>query len=274
MTKNENIRFLLKVTVAHMVTYFICGAFFSTILNYEELFQSSGGILRDYGSIWITLGPLLQVFRGLLFGGILLLIPKEFYKQKHAWLKLWIVVAGIGIINTPGPGGGSIEGMIYTTAPWQSHTIYCIEIYLQTLWFSWWVCRQKEDKRNSPMARFKLPLACAGITVLCTSAFGVIVSAIQGTDPASGGQDPSAMIALLLMAVMIFLAVFWYRQKPDRSVIVFICACYLINALPTMSYNFILDTSFRSFDSLFTAIVPTFFIWLILRPKRSELMNY
>jgi hypothetical protein len=35
MFKNDEIRFLLKVTVAHMVTYFNCGALFSTVLNYE-----------------------------------------------------------------------------------------------------------------------------------------------------------------------------------------------------------------------------------------------
>ncbi len=33
MTKNENTRFILRVTVAHMVTYFGCGAVFSMILS-------------------------------------------------------------------------------------------------------------------------------------------------------------------------------------------------------------------------------------------------
>ncbi len=274
MTKNENMRFILRVTAAHMVTYFICGAFFATVLNYESVWQSgifAHGMMRDYNSIWITLGPFLQVFRGLLFGGILLLIPKEFYGQKYAWLKLWCIVAGIGIINTPGPGNGSIEGFIYTEASLQAHGLYSIEIFVQTLWFSWWVCRRKKEKTSPLNARFTLPLACAGVTLLSTSALGVVISVVNGVDVmAPGGPEPSAMITLLLMAVMIFLAVLWYRQNSERSGKVFLCACYLINALPTMIYNFILDSSFRSADSLFTAIVPTFLIWLIARKKSKQ----
>ena len=270
MIKNENTRFILRVTVAHMVTYFICGAIFSMILNYEDVFNNSGGFLREYGSIWITIGPFLQIFRGLLFGGILLLLPKAFFEQKYAWLKLWIVVAGIGIINTPGPGGGSIEGIIYTTSPWQAHTIYTIEIYIQTLLFALWVCHKKKEKSGSVLEKLKYPLAAAGITVFGTGIFGVIISAIQGTAPAAGGPDPGAMITLLLMAVMVFLVVLWYRHKPDRSSVVFLIVCYLANALPTIVYNLILDSSFRSPDSLFTAIVPTFLIWLLARRKSKQ----
>ncbi len=278
MLKNKNTRFLLRVTVAHMVTYFICGAFFSTVLDYEGVWQSgmvTGTLMRDYDSLWITLGSLFQIFRGLLFGGILTLIPKEFYGQKFAWLKLWFIVAGIGIVNTPGPGMGSIEGVIYTAAPWQAHTVYCIEIFLQTLWFSWWVCRRRKEKASPMLARLKLPLVCAGITFLTTSVFGAVIAAINGADvTAEGGQSPGAMITLLLMSVMMFLAVFWYRQKPDRSVVVFLCVCYLINALPTILYNLILDSSFRSPDSLRTAIVPTLIIWLITKRFREKSPAY
>ncbi len=276
MTITDNRRFLIKATVAHMVTYFVCGVIFSLALNYEGVWQSgmfgSGETaMRDYNSWWIAAGPLLQVFRGMLFGGILLLIPREFFKHKYAWLKLWAIVAGIGIINTPGPGSGSIEGIIYTTASWQVHTIYCVEIYLQTLWFSWWVCREKKEKPQSLPTKLKLPIISAAITVLATSIFGVLIAFINGVDPMTGAQDAGAMITLLLMALMMFLAALWYLQKPGkRRIIAFIAACYLINALPTMIYNIIMDSAFRSPLSLLTAIVPTFVTWLIMRSKAGH----
>ena len=268
MLKNEKTRFLVKVTFAHMVTYIVCGILFSTVLNYESawqtgMFEYGGTTMRDYNSIWISAGPFLQVFRGLLFGAILLLIPKEFYSQKYAWLKLWIIVAGIGIINTPGPGNGSIEGVIYTTAPWQAHTVYSIEIYVQTLWFSWWVCRQKKPGAGSFAAKLKHPLTAAAITVFLTSLFGVLVAVMKGIDPAVGGQDIGAMMILLLMAALMFLFVFLYRRQPENHTVVFLCVCYLINALPTTVYNILTGSPLLSPVSLMTATIPAFLIWLI-----------
>ena len=271
MMKAENRRFLVKVTIAHMVTYFVCGVFFSLALNYEGVWQSgvfdsNGTAMRDYNSVWIYMGPFLQIFRGLLFGGILLLIPKEFYTQRFAWLKLWIIVAGIGIINTPGPGGGSIEGIIYTTAPWQMYTIYSIEIYVQTLWFSWWVCRRKKEGGGALAARLKYPLIACGLTVLATSLAGVIVAATNGADPMEGAKDPGAMAVLFLMAVMAFLSALWYRQKPEKGrFAAFILAYYLISVLPIIVYNLLTESVFRSPIPLLTALVPTFVIWLIFR---------
>ncbi len=271
MFKKERTRFLLKVTIAHMATYFVCGALFSTILNYEGVWQSglfgSDGYMRDYASLWISLGPFLQVFRGLLFGGILLLIPGDFFTQKYAWLKLWIIVAGIGIINTPGPGNGSIEGIIYTSAPWQAHTIYCLEIYAQTLWFSWWVCHRKkgDSKIANALAKLKHPLIASGIAVFSTSILGVLVAVITGGDLMASARDMGAMAALALMFALVFIAALWYARKPEKRFTAFIIACYLSCALPTIILNFLTNAASRSFLSLLMALVPAFIIWLTFR---------
>ena len=56
MLRNESFRFMLKVTVAHIVTYIICGVLFSTVLNYATVWQTGmfkEGIstMRDYNSL-------------------------------------------------------------------------------------------------------------------------------------------------------------------------------------------------------------------------------
>ena len=274
MLRNESFRFMLKVTVAHIVTYIICGVLFSTVLNYATVWQTGmfkEGIstMRNYNSLWVYAAPFMQVFRGLLFGAILLLIPKEFFSQKYAWLKLWIILAGFGIINTPGPGNGSIEGILYTNAPWQAHTIYAIEVYVQTLWFAWWVCR--EEKADSSSVKLKYPLAASGITVFLTSMSGVLIAVVKGVDPAVAGEDPGATIILLLMFVLMFVFVFLYRKQPETNTVVFLCVCYLINILPTTVYNLITDSPLLSPLVLLTALVPTFFIWLVCRRQAKQL---
>ncbi len=273
MFKNEKPRFLIRVTIAHMVTYFVCGAFFSLALSYEAVWQSGmfgghDGFMRDYSSVWIYLGPFLQVFRGLLFGGILLVIPKEFFSQKYAWLKLWLIVAGIGIINTPGPGNGSIEGVIYTNAPWQAHTIYCIEIFLQTLWFSFWVCRNK--KGASRLAKLKFPLIAAGIAVFSMSILGFLTAVTSGADPMAGAQDIGAMAVMLLIFALVLFAALWYTLRPEKRFIAFICLCYCSCALPIVVYDYLRNPASLSPLSLLPALLPTFIIWLIFRIKANK----
>lgn len=268
MLKNEKMRFILKVTVAHMVTYIICGMFFSTVLKYQNIWQSGGfgDHMRDYNSIFIYLGPLFQIVRGLLFGGILLLIPSDFFRQKYGWLKLWIIVAGIGILNTPGPSLGSIEGMIYTTTPLEAYT-GCIEIYVQTLWFSWLVCRTKKEKDKSFATRFKYPIIAAGITMVGTSMSGVIIAVIKGVSPMSGAEDPGALLLLLLSSVTVFLITVWYLKKPTNRLLVFLLVCYMANGLFSVIYNYLTASPFQSFFPLFGGLLLTALTWLLIHRK-------
>ena len=271
MIKNDKIRFVLKVTVAHIVTYIICGIFFSSVMNYRDLWQSGvfGSNMRDYDSVFIYLGPAFQFIRGFLFGGILLLIPNELYRQKHSWVKLWIIIAGIGIINTPGPSIGSIEGMIYTTVPLNAYT-GTLEIFTQTLWFSWWVCRQKKENNKSLKSRYLYSLIAAIISVVGISVSGVIIAVLSGADFKGGAQDPGALPLLLLSAVTVFLITAWYQKKPSTRLIVFLLACYMMNGVHTYFYNIFTESRFSSPLTFFTSLVLTILIWLLVRPKRMR----
>mgnify|MGYP000999960545 CR=1 FL=1 len=143
----EKLKYIGRVTILHITTYILCGIVFSTLFNYRELFllENVKYFMRGYDSISIMIGPLVQVVRGLLFGIALLLIKASF-DGKYGWLKLWVVIAIIGIINTPGPAPFSIEGLIYTQLPLEFHIKGAPEILLQTLLFSYLIAKPKKEK--------------------------------------------------------------------------------------------------------------------------------
>jgi len=269
MLKNEKMRFVIKVAVAHIATYIICGIFFSQIFNYEENWQAGvfGSQMRDYNSIIIFFGPFFQIIRGLLFGGILLLIPRDFFSQKLSWLKLWAVIAGIGIINTPGPGLGSIEGVIYTVVPLKAY-VGCVEIFVQTLWFSWLVCRQKSD--NGFFKKYKYPLIAAVISLFGISISGILIALIKQVDPMTGAQDPYAILILLFSALTAFAVAVWYVKKPSGRIFIFLAVSFLANGIYPMIYNYVTSSVYQSLLPVLMSLILTFLSWLFICRKNKE----
>ena len=64
---NNNLRFILKTTGIHILTYILCGIIFSTIFSYNRLFAMNGvdGFMKGVGGVSTLLGPLVQVIRGI-----------------------------------------------------------------------------------------------------------------------------------------------------------------------------------------------------------------
>ena len=129
-------KFISKVTVAHFVTYFICGVLFSKLFNYETLFKLGNAkyFMRDFYGVSSLLGPFVQIIRGLLIGCILLILKDNLLKENRAGLKLWLVFAGLGIICAPSAAPVSIEGIVYegSTRPMTFHGLwhtYAAETY-------------------------------------------------------------------------------------------------------------------------------------------------
>lgn len=136
MTKEKR-NFILKVTIAHVLTYIVCGMVFSQIFGYQNSLSDAG--MRDMNSIIVGLAPLFQIIRGLLFAIVLWMIRDVFMNKKYGWLKLWIILIILGIFNTPGTAPGSIEGFIYllpSNEPLSLQIGGMMEILIQTLIFS------------------------------------------------------------------------------------------------------------------------------------------
>ncbi|MCX6238722.1 MAG: hypothetical protein NTY07_14355 [Bacteroidia bacterium] len=130
--------FFWRVTSSHMITYFIMGAIAASVLNYKEMFENPpfSYLMKPIDSPWVAIGPILQVFRGLVFSVALWFFRDIILFKKYGWLKLWGLIVGLSILSTTGPTPGSIEGLIYTKIPVLSQLKGYIEVLPQTLFFS------------------------------------------------------------------------------------------------------------------------------------------
>jgi len=111
---NENIGFFLKVVITHFLTYTVCGLVFFKLNGYSEWVKNDYPFAwRNVDSLIFRLAPIFQIFRGILFGIVLLLIKDSVIDTNFGFLKLFTILAIMGIFNTYGPAEGSIEGFIY-----------------------------------------------------------------------------------------------------------------------------------------------------------------
>ncbi|MCI8346893.1 MAG: hypothetical protein HFJ12_02970 [Bacilli bacterium] len=135
--EKEKRKFILKVTIAHVLTYIVCGMVFSQIFSYQNSLSDAG--MRDMNSLIVGLAPIFQIVRGLLFAVVLWWLKDVFMNKKFGWLKLWFILIILGIFNTPGTAPGSIEGFIYllpSNEPLSLQIGGMLEVLIQTLIFS------------------------------------------------------------------------------------------------------------------------------------------
>ena len=106
---------VVKATVTHTITYFAFGLLALFVFDYARLYAETElvHLMRPTTDPMVMAGPLFQPIRGVLFG-VLLYACYAFFGRRWGWLRLWMVLVGIGILGTPGPTAGSLEGMIYT----------------------------------------------------------------------------------------------------------------------------------------------------------------
>lgn len=139
--ENSNIKFgvfFWRISASHMITYFLMGIIASTLLNYKEVFENPplSYLMKPTDSFWVAAGPVLQIFRGLVFSIVLWFFKDSFLFKRYGWLKLWGLIVGLSILSTTGPTPGSIEGLIYTKIPIISQLEGYFEVLPQTLLFS------------------------------------------------------------------------------------------------------------------------------------------
>lgn len=139
LLSNEKLRFFIKVTIAHVITYFVCGLIAYNLFNYGDFVELIGfRPMEEITPATILIG---QIIRGLLFGFVIWWIKDSIIGKKWGWLKLWGILLILGFLNTYGPNSGSIEGMIYLdlskSADVPVNTLLSLlEITLQPLLFS------------------------------------------------------------------------------------------------------------------------------------------
>jgi len=121
MEKKSNVvKYFWQIMYAHTIAYFIAGIFALVVVNYRELYATEiiSSFMLPVDTPIVALGPLLQVFRGIIIALILLPLRKIFFEEKYGLLKLGLIVIGLSLLSTIGPTIGSFEGYIYTKIPY------------------------------------------------------------------------------------------------------------------------------------------------------------
>jgi hypothetical protein len=121
MEKRSNIvKYFWQIIYAHTIAYFIAGLFALIVVNYRGLFATEilSSFMRSVDEPIVALGPVLQIFRGIMIALVLLPLRKIFFEEKNGLIKLGIIIIGLSLLSTIGPTMGSFEGYIYTKIPY------------------------------------------------------------------------------------------------------------------------------------------------------------
>lgn len=256
----KNTSFILKVTIIHVITYIICGIIFSKLFDYSTLFSSGTTkyFMKPVEGTSTLIGPLVQVIRGVLFGFVLLLIKDVFLEKKLGWLKLWLVILVIGIINTPGPAPCSIEGIVYTKLPLELHLKGAPEVIIQTLLFSYLVAKpKKRNKSHDVFMKNKKAIIASALAGIMFSISGIVLSFILNVDVMAGTKDIGAFGVMFIAISIVFLTTKWfYKTRSKIKWIMVTIAYYIAMAILPTVYNHITNSPFKSFLTLGINIIP------------------
>lgn len=270
-SQRENIKFITKVMAIHFVTYILCGLIFAKLFNYDELFNLGNAqyFMRDaYGKSSLV-GPFVQIIRGLLLGGILFLLKDNFMTKKNSWLYLWIIIAGIGIVCTPGPAPVSIEGLVYSQLPLEFHLKTAPELFTQTLLFSILVT----NKRKINIAeKYKLSVVITAIAGVGFSLSGIVLALVIGADVMESATDPFAFIVMAISLAIVFLTTNLLCKKKIGYIFYCLIDYTALAVLPTI-YNYLSDSLLKSPLSLIISGLPLAVIIIYLHCYRKKDFN-
>lgn len=264
----ENVKFVMKVAVIHALTYFVCGMIFSSVFDYEHLFKLENAqyYMKDAYSSASLYGPFFQIVRGILLGLILLLMKDSILQKKNAWLYLWIIFVGFGVICTPGASPCSIEGLIYTQIPLEFHLKTAPEIIIQPLIFSVLVTKKSGFKIHENL---KLPVIITALSAVGFSLGGIILVAIIGGDFMASASDPFAFVVMFVSLVIVFFMTKVYlKNKNWKFGILYYIVCYISLAGFPTAYNYLTGSTLKSPLSLIVSALPVLFIAIVFIVKR------
>jgi len=138
MEKKFNVvQYFWQIIYAHTIAYFIAGIFAVVVMNYKDLYSTEiiSSIMLPIDTPIVALGPLLQVFRGIILALIFLPLRKIFFEEKNGLLKLGLIIIGLSLLSTIGPTMGSFDAYIYTKVPYMYQILGYPEALIYVLLF-------------------------------------------------------------------------------------------------------------------------------------------
>ena len=268
----KTISFVLYVTFAHVITYFICGVIFSQLMGYSEWWKQPVvcDYFRTFDGAASAAGPFIQIIRGLLYG--LILIPLiDFIKQKSGWLKLWLLFVGIGIIGAPAAAPSSIEGIVYSKLPLAFHFVGLPEICSQTLLFSVLVYRhfnsteeKTEKSKNLIRAFYAAMIVFMGYAVI-----SIIFAVVQNVPIESGSAD--IRVLAQFFPPVIFAFFLWFINRFNW--VVKIAVLYVLSVISFVIYQSVVLHDLSFFYVLVAPLFTTalYFLFMKICAKRDTI---
>lgn len=266
----ENVKFVLKVTAAHVATYLVCGLIFARLFDYESLFAMDDvrSFMRDAYGTSSVIGPFVQVLRGAIIGCVLLILKDTVLNKKLGWLYLWILFAGLGIVCAPAAAPVSIEGIVYSRLPLEFHLKTAPELLVQTLLFSLLVAGNCTFALPEKIA---VPVIVTVISAVGFSVGGIILALVLKADIMAGARDPGAFAVMFAALAAVFgMTVAYTAPKKRLPAPVYYIVCYLALAAAPTAYNYLTGSPLRSPLSLVFSGLPVAAIGVYFRAKRSK----
>ena len=118
--KQSIVKYFWQIVYAHTIAYFVAGIFAVVVMNYKDLYATEiiSSFMHPTDAPIVALGPILQIFRGIIIALILLPLRKTFFEEKNGLLKLGLIIIGFSLLSTIGPTMGSFDGYIYSKIPY------------------------------------------------------------------------------------------------------------------------------------------------------------
>lgn len=249
-----------------MITYLICGMIFSTLFHYDELFRlgNTQYFMREFGGTSSMIGPAIQIVRGILLGIVLWVIKDAYWGKPYAWLRVWVLLVGIGIICTPGPAPCSLEGIIYTQLPMEVHIKGAPEIWVQTLLFSIWITKDIKIKKEVKISIIVTVMACVFYIL-----GGVLLSLVLGQEVDPEATEPIAYgIMFLALGITYFMTNRYLKGKLGSGV--YYGGCYLaLTGMPIL-FNFLTHNPMFSPLSFIFSGIPVVVIGIYLKLNQCK----
>lgn len=281
------ISFYIKVAIIHTSTYIFFGILFSNILDYSTVYSMDNvsNFMRDFDSKWILAGPFLQPVRALFIALALYPLINTFKASKLGWLMIWAIFACIGILASPGPSPGSIEGLIYTKLPLEFQMMGLPEVLLQTFLFSFllWVSialpfQSKEISSKSFLIKFTKSLMVSICGIILFSMSGIINLAILKIDISNAKSVDKSVVAFLsclalLNVISSYILAPRVAKKPILNFILIPIYFIIYVGIP-YGYNTITDSIYNTTISIgltsLVAVAVSILSFLIFKSFKKE----
>ena len=244
---NENIKFILKITLIYFIVSIFCAFIFSK--SYYSIFELNNMTKITYTEL---LEILKEILKGIIYGGILFLIKDSYTNKSYGFIRLFLIIMILGLINIKAFSLYTLDNF-YKSIPIAFKLKGIFEVGVQTFIFSFLVAMPKSKDKNK-----KECLISTGVTFIVLIICNIIIYKLSNVSLSYKLYKDDIFITLF-SSIGVFIATKWfYKTKNKKKYLIIIGIYYLIIALiPFVYSNIFLDLSFYKYGiSLLINLIP------------------